>query len=170
MARTRRDPQRLVRTLCERISEGELVVQVIAELGFTRRDLWKWIEADDKLGALYARAREMQAHALAEQAMQAAHGLDDYAKAIERVLDWEEEGIPDLPEKERMGARTLLNSLRHAAVQRDRLRVDTLKWTAAKLLPKVFSEKHQVEHGTKDDKPLPFTFRIDSPASGDSGS
>lgn len=156
-----RDPQALVAQLCERISEGELVIAVIRDLEFSRKQLWQWLEADRELGNAYARAREAQAHAIAEQALLAAHGTDEYAQAIERILEWEEAAIPDLPTAERMGARSLLNSLRHSAVQRDRLRVDTLKWTASKIAPKSYGETKQVEHAGKGGGPVQLQVLYD---------
>jgi hypothetical protein len=153
--RPKRNPATLVRTLCERISEGELVAQVIADLGIARRDVWKWCEADPALGALYARAREEQAHAVAEQALVAAHGIDDFAKAVRLVIAREDDRLDELTGKEREAHMAFVNSLRHAAVTRDKLRVDTLKWTASKLAPKAFGDRQAVEVTGKDGAPLP---------------
>lgn len=165
----RRNPRVLVTTLCERISEGETVSQVCAELGIAKRDVWNWTEADPALRAQYARARELQAHAVAEQAMVAAHGMDDYAQAVAIVIEHEEDRLDGMEPKARAAHQSFINALQHAAVSRDKLRVDTLKWTAGKLAPRHYGDKQQVEHSAKDGAPIPFTFRIDS-ASGDSGS
>jgi hypothetical protein len=158
--RPKRDPAALVRTLCERISEGELVVQVVADLGISRRDVWNWCEADPALAAAYARARERQAHAIAEQAIVAAHGLDDYAAAIEAVLTIEEAKADAMTPPQAAAHRSFVNSLRHAAVTRDKLRVDTLKWTASKLAPKDFGERQAVEMTGKGGAPLRFTLAL----------
>ena len=165
----RRNKRALITTLCERISEGETVTQVCADLGIAKRDVWNWTEADADLRAQYARARELQAHAVAEQAIIAASGIDDYATAVAVVLEHEEDRIDDMEPKAAAAHRSFVNALRHAAVQRDKLRVDTLKWTAGKLAPRHYGDKQQVEHSAKDGAAIPFTFRIDS-ASGDSGS
>jgi tRNA(Ile)-lysidine synthase TilS/MesJ len=153
--RPKRDPAALVRTLCERISEGELVAQVIADLGISRNDVWRWTEADAALRDAYARAREQQAHAVAEQALVAAHGLDDYAQAVRVVLEREEARLDGMEGKEYAAHQAFVNSLRHAAVTRDKLRVDTLKWTASKLAPRDFGERQAVEVTGKDGAPLP---------------
>lgn len=165
----RRNRRQLILTLCERISEGETVTHVCTDLGIAKRDVWNWTEASKDLRARYARARELQAHAVAEQAMLAAHGIDDYARAVALVLEREEDQLDDMEPRARAAHQSFINSLHHAAVQRDKLRVDTLKWTAGKLAPRVYGERQQLEHSSKDGAPIPFTFRIDS-ASGDSGS
>lgn len=140
------DPRAIVATLCERIIEGETVTDVCASLGINRGQLWRWTEADESLRSEYARARSLQAHAVAEQALHAAHGMDAYAQAVELVLACEEQRIDELPDKERQAAYSILNSLRNAAVSRDKLRVDTLKWTASKMSPRDYGEKQAVEH------------------------
>ena len=165
----RRNKRVLITTLCERISEGETVTQVCAELGIAKRDVWNWTEAEPEMRAQYARARELQAHAGAEQAIVAASGMDDYATAVSIVLEHEEDTLVSMEPKARAAHQSFINALRHAAVQRDKLRVDTLKWTAGKLAPRHYGDKQQVEHSAKDGAAIPFTFRIDSP-SGDSGS
>lgn len=134
-----------VADICQRMSEGALASAECERVGISFMTLWRWIEADEGLRDLYARAREAQAHWYAEAAMRAAAGTDDYAEAVELVLEWEQSKVDDLPVTARQAAQTLLNSLRNSVVSRDKLRVDTLKWTAGKLSPK-YSDKQQVEH------------------------
>jgi hypothetical protein len=162
------DRAELGRQLCERIARGELVSRVCADLKLDVSTPWRWGEDDEEFRKAYARARELQAHAVAEQAIEAAHGMDDYAEAVELVLEREEATLEDMEPRERMAHQSFLNSLRHSAVQRDKLRVDTLKWTAAKLAPRHYSDRQQVEHATPDGKPFAFTLRIDSPKDDDS--
>lgn len=159
----KRNKRKLILELCERIAEGETVTAVCADLGIAKRDVWNWTEASKDLRARYARARELQAHAVAEQAMLAAHGIDDFARAVQIVLEHEDQRLEDMEPKAAAAHRKFLNALHHASVQRDKLRVDTLKWTAGKLAPRHYGEKQQIEHSAKDNAPIPFTFRIDSP-------
>lgn len=161
----KRNKRKLILELCERIAEGETVTAVCSDLGIAKRDVWNWTEASKDLRARYARARELQAHAVAEQAMLAAHGIDDFAKAVEIVLAHEEERLENMSPKAAAAHRSFINSLQHASVQRDKLRVDTLKWTAGKLAPRHYGERQQIEHSAKDNAPIPFTFTIDSPKS-----
>lgn len=39
--------------------------------------VWRWLDADESFRAQYARARELQAHAIAEMAMQEAEAAED---------------------------------------------------------------------------------------------
>jgi hypothetical protein len=128
------------------MSQGELAVDVCASLGIDRHTPYDWCRDDPAFDAMYARARELQAHAFSEQLVKAAYGLDDYAQAVALVLACEERRIDELPDRERNAAYAMLNSLRNAAVQRDRLRVDALKWTTSKLFPRVYGDKQAVEH------------------------
>ena len=62
-----------------------------------------------------------------------------------------------------MQADTLADEIVHIGMtttaktaHRDRIRMDAFKWAAAKLAPKKYGDKHQVEHAGKigvDDKP-----------------
>jgi hypothetical protein len=62
--------------VCARISTGELVGDVCADIGVTPWAITNWA-AQEPFAPLYARARERQAHAIAEKAYreaEAAHG------------------------------------------------------------------------------------------------
>ena len=39
----------------------------------------------------------------------------------------------------------------HECVQRSRLRIDTRKWLASKLIPRIYGERLEVDHGVTDD-------------------
>lgn len=71
----------------------------------------------------YARAKQIQADLLVEEALDIAQNNDN-----DTILD--ADGIP---------------RSNHAAVQRDRLIVDSIKWIACKLVPKVYGDRQQVD-------------------------
>lgn len=71
----------------------------------------------------YAHAKRTQADLLVEQAL-------DMAQNNENDVIIDADGIP---------------RSNHAAVQRDRLIVDTIKWVACKLMPKVYGDKQTVD-------------------------
>lgn len=71
----------------------------------------------------YAQAKRTQADLLVEQALDMAQNNDN-----DVILD--ADGNP---------------RSNHAAVQRDRLIVDTIKWVACKLMPKVYGDKVQTD-------------------------
>lgn len=99
--------------VCERIATGQLVEDAAKAEGTISRRIRQWAQ-DPEYAPMYARAREDQAHAFAEQAL---------AIADDPTGDW----------------------------QRDRLRVDTRKWMAARVAPKHYGDKVDVTSG---DKPL----------------
>lgn len=95
--------------------------------------VFRWL-ADDRYAAFreqYARAREAQADAL-----------------VDEMLDIADDGTNDW-----MADRESEDGFRYNgdAVQRSRLRIDARKWMAAKLQPKKYGEKLEVEHGVTGD-------------------
>lgn len=101
---------------------------------------------------------------MAEQALVAARGVDDYARAVVLVLEREEAQLDDLSGPAREAHRNFVNALRHGAIQRDRLRVDTLKWSASKLAPRVYGDRTAHEHTGKDGTPITLAVRYDDEA------
>lgn len=136
MARPRKhDRPKVVKAVCAAIAGGMLVKEACGEAGVTPKALREWCGADVELGTLYARAREEQAHAIAEEAIQIADGTDDEAQARLDAMAGAIKGAAD-DDKDR-----ILNSLAQAAVQRDRLRIDSRKWLASKIAPRAYGEK-----------------------------
>ena len=113
--------------LLDMVAKGELVKTACDKCGIGRTTLRHWLEADEPFRFAYARAREDQAHALAEEAI--------------AIADSE----ADTPE----------------AVQRDRLRVDTRKWLASKIAPRLYSERQALELSGPDGGPIEIqTFLV----------
>jgi hypothetical protein len=137
------DRATIVSALCERVANGELVKAVAADLGVHPATIRKWCAEDTELGALYARAREDQAHALAEQALEIAGGND----ALTRL---HEQAVADAEDELRASGDKLwfqkVQELRAGVVQRDRMRVDTIKWLASKIAPRAYGERMTTEH------------------------
>ena len=117
----------LVAKLCRRLAEGETLRAVCGEASMPDKStVLRWL-ADDRKAAFrdqYARAREMRADALFDEALEIADDTSDdwiTTEGGKRVLD-------------------------HEHVQRSRLRVDTRKWAAGKLAPKRYGDKLGLEH------------------------
>ena len=111
--------------ICERIATGESLRAICRHEPFpTARTVHRWIE-DDVQGfrQQYARARERQAEWLADE-----------------LLDISDDGSNDWMEREGF---TTLNG---EHVQRSKLRVDTRKWVASKLLPKKYGDRVDLNH------------------------
>lgn len=102
--------------ICERISGGESLRSVCRDKSYpSRQTFLKWVANDPELADQYARARDAQTEALVDELIDIA---DD------RAGDFDEEGNID-----------------HDAIARAKLRIDTRKWIASKMLPKKYGEK-----------------------------
>lgn len=89
----------------------------------------RWL-ADPRLAAfreMYYYARRVQAELLVDEIFEIA---DDTSKDWKPVYDKDGEEIGEKPDNE--------------AIQRSRVRIDTRKWFAAKMVPRIYGEK--VEH------------------------
>jgi hypothetical protein len=93
------------------------------EQGLSYSTIRDWIAADPERDAKYARAREDRSDKLADE-----------------IVSISDDDGSDLAEDE--DGRPVTN---HAAVQRAKLRVDARKWVAAKLKPRVYGDKVQVD-------------------------
>lgn len=140
-----KDRQLLGRKLCERIATGELVKEVCEDLGLAPNAPYRWASDDPEgFGKLYARAREDQAHSLAEQAIQVSCGNDALTAAWERGIEAAAEALSD-PASGTKQWRQVVNALEANLVQRNRLRVDTIKWLTSKIAPRAYGERIQQE-------------------------
>lgn len=103
-----------------RISEGENLTDICRDKDIPGvATIYKWLHANVGFADAYQAAREVQAEGLADKALR-------IAERTHVLLD---------------------NGMYVAAdPQRDRLAVDTIKWAAAHLRPKVWGDKQFVEH------------------------
>ncbi len=114
----------LAAKLCLRLAEGETLRSVCHDEkmpGKTTVLRWLGDEKNTDFRGQYAHAREMQADALFDEALEIADDVSgDWStdKDGKKVLD-------------------------HENIQRSRLRVDTRKWAAGKLAPKRYGDKVQ---------------------------
>jgi hypothetical protein len=114
--------------ICEMIANGESMRHITMLEGMPdKRTILRWLDEKVDFRTHYAHARERQADHFLEEIRDIANdGRNDW----ERI------------ESERTGQdRIVLNA---EAVQRSRLRVDTLKWVMSKLAPKKYGDK--IEH------------------------
>lgn len=116
--------QTLAAIILDRLAEGESLRSICRDAEMpSRPTVYGWmLDNVQGFSAQYARAREMQAHALADETLQIA---DDGSN------DWMERNDPDNPGWIANGEH----------IQRSRLRVDARKWAASKILPKVYGDK-----------------------------
>jgi hypothetical protein len=143
MARPRKhDRPALIKAICAAVSDGALVKDACIEHGITAGQLREWTAADGAFSALYARAREDQAHALAEQAIQIAHGDDALTLLREEAIDDAEAEMKAADDSQWYKK---VQALRAGVINRDRMRVDALKWMASKIAPRTYGERIQQE-------------------------
>jgi hypothetical protein len=108
--------------ICERLASGQSLIKISKMNGMPCfATMFNWLADPSKSGFLdkYTRAREIQAHYMAEEIL-------DIADSVE--LDW----MPDAEGKSRLD---------HEHIQRSKLRVDSRKWLASKLLPKKYGDR-----------------------------
>lgn len=116
--------------ICERIAEGESLRSICgAEDMPSKSAVFRWLATDLTFRDQYARAKEAQAEALADE-----------------IMDIADDGSNDWMEKEHGPV------LDAEHVQRSKLRIEARKWVAAKLLPKKYGDK--VALTGADDGPL----------------
>lgn len=116
-------------TICERLVEGESLRAICREDAMPGLStVFRWLESHEPFREQYARAREMQAEGFADELTEIADDArnDWMNRALkggdtERVIDSEH-------------------------ITRSRLRVDTRKWIASKLLPKKYGDKLETTH------------------------
>lgn len=145
--RPRRYNAELAEDICRQIAEGMSLRQICKQDGMPGISTvvrWLFDEECKEFWAHYARAREIQAELLADELMDIADdSANDYMDRINN----------DGSKAEVLNAEN---------IQRSRLRIDTRKWVAAKLLPKRYGEKTEVvqtgtiEHVHKTAESLPL--------------
>jgi hypothetical protein len=91
-----------------------------------RATVYRWLEANEGFRDRYVRAREAL--------------MDFYAEQI-LVIAFDESGDIVVDQAPDGRSKTVAN---HAKVQRDRLKVDSLKWIASRLFPKRYGDKMEL--------------------------
>ena len=91
-----------------------------------RQTVYRWLEANEGFRDRYVRAREAL--------------MDFYAEQI-LVIAFDESGDIVVDQAPDGRSKTVAN---HAKVQRDRLKVDSLKWIASRLFPKRYGDKMEL--------------------------
>lgn len=110
--------------ICEEIANGRSLRAICADAAMpSKASVFRWLAQEEGFRDQYARAREAQADALADE-----------------ILDIADDGANDTYTDEEGRERTNAD-----VIARSRLRVDARKWIAAKLKPKVYGEKLAAE-------------------------
>lgn len=114
--------QQIADAICELIIDGKSIRAICSAEGMpSKSTVFKWLSINKDFADQYARAKEAQAEQFAEELMEIA---DDISNDVTGELEFPN-GV---------------------AVQRAKLRVDTRKWIASKLLPKKYGDKLDMNH------------------------
>ena len=106
--------------------------------------IYKWIAQNDSFRDRYARAKADQARVLADE--------------ITQIADNTQEGII-VTEKADGSTETKRSDM----LEHRKLRIESRKWLAAKLLPKVYGDRIQAEHTGADGGPLMIVSSVPRP-------
>jgi AcrR family transcriptional regulator len=112
--------------ICSQIIDGVGLREICAEVGISIPTIFYWIQHNERFSKHYARARQIQAEILADE--------------LKTIAD--EKPVCLIPTK----SGGSFEATDKSGIERNRLRVDTRKWIASKLLPKKYGDKLEVEH------------------------
>lgn len=115
--------------ICLRVASGEALYRICAEPEMPSIvTIYKWLRENDSFAKDYARAKEDLA--------------ETYATRIQDIIDEEPRLDP------------VSGKIDTGWVQLQRLKIDTLKWEAGKLKPKVYGDRVALDHGGQPDNPV----------------
>ena len=123
--------------ICRRVSNGETLAAVCRDRGMpVRSTVQWWVVSDTPAGtaARYARAREAQAEAWADQIIELADLCREGVKITKKGDGKVEQVTGDM-------------------VERARLQVDSRKWLMARLHPRAYGERVQQQQLDKNGNP-----------------
>lgn len=119
--------EELFEKICERIAtSADGLHKIVKENGISPSTFYKWVSENKDLSDRYARAREIQAELLADQIIEIA---DDSSNDTKTIYKGEE----------------LIEVENTEWTNRSKLRVEARKWIAAKLKPKKYGDKVEVD-------------------------
>ena len=114
--------------ICERLADGESLRSICRDDDMPdKATVLRWLGVHEAFRDQYARAREMQADALFDEALD--------------IADTPVEGV-----KTKTTSDGKLEETRGDMIEHRRLQVETRKWMVGKLAPKKYGDKVQNEH------------------------
>lgn len=114
--------------ILERIENGEALRRILPTLHLANSTFYKWIDSDEEKQKRYARACEIRADAI-----------------FEDILEIADDSSQDVIETD-LGDGVVASKMNAEFVQRSRLRVDARKWIAAKLNPKKYGDRVELDN------------------------
>lgn len=138
---TQYDRAVLMPQILERIANGESLRQIC--LGGDMPTHWTvlgWVEQDEDLSHQYARAMQMRCEHMADE-----------------IQDIADDGQNDWMERLGSDGQPIGWQLNGEHVQRSKLRIDARKWLLAKMMPKKYGDRQEIEHSGGVDVNLGIT-------------
>lgn len=115
----------IINEICEKISKGQSLRSVLKSENMPDIvTFYKWIDSNIDFVKQYARATELRAESIFEDIIKICDATED-----DIIYDEKGNEIPN-----------------HNVINRDRLRVDSRKWMLAKMMPKKYGDKVELEH------------------------
>lgn len=130
--------QSLAECVCAELSEGKGLRKICAADDMpSRTTVLRWLREREDFRSQYALAKEFAVEALADEILDIADdGTNDFSEDDEGNLKFNSENV-----------------------QRSRLRIDSRKWLLAKLMPRKYGDKIDMNHGIQPDDPLAALLR-----------
>lgn len=124
--------QEIADVICERLANGESLRRICEGEDMPHlATVMRWLGANKGFCEQYARARELQAEFIFDQ-------MTDIAD--DGTNDWMASNAPDCEGYKHNGEH----------VQRSKLRIDARKWMLAKMAPRKYGDKQQIDHVSSD--------------------
>lgn len=134
----------LAEEICQRISTGESLLKICRDDHMpTRATIHNWILATNEDGT-----RKYQWF------------FDNYALAMEMRADVAFDEINEIADETPEMVRKTAEKKSGAMANAQRLRVDARKWTAARMFPKKYSDRHVVTTEDKDGNTMPIAGNV----------
>jgi hypothetical protein len=124
-------------SVCAMLEDGKSLRAACKELELTPSHVLQWSKDNKDFAEQYMRAREVGYKLLADEIIDIAD-----EKEVQVRYDGEDTTLDLSP----------------TAIARNRLRVDTRKWMLSKMLPKIYGDKLDMNHGVQEDNPLAKLF------------
>lgn len=115
--------------ICAEIVNGGTLNSAGLKAGVTSRTILNWLHKYEKFNQMYYQARQLQMEMI-----------------IDGILAISDDSSQDWKEEEYGNGKTRI-VVDHEHIARSRLKIDTRKWLAAKLYPKIYGDKIQVDGG-----------------------
>lgn len=116
--------------ICERLIDGESLRSICLDQDMpSASTVCRWLGQNEEFQKQYAHARNAQADTLADE-----------------ILDIADDASNDWMERKDADDQSTGWQLNGEHVRRSQLRIDSRKWLAAKMAPKKYGDKQEIEH------------------------